>query len=101
MSRGTVECQRLSRPLSECQPLTCIATKAVAYGTTPSSCRSPKLRKSLKLVHVTCYMVPPYRIHFKCVLNFGERQPEQTDYCAKEGCCDLRPGDAALSFEAD
>jgi hypothetical protein len=22
-----------------------------------------------------CYILPPYGIHFKCVLSFGERQP--------------------------
>jgi hypothetical protein len=33
---------------------------------------SSKLRKSLKLIRVTCYTIPPYGIHFKCVLNFGD-----------------------------
>ena len=38
------------------------------------TCRSPKLRKALNLGRVTMLQSTLHAIHFKHVLNFGERQ---------------------------
>src|SRR2546426_933144 len=46
INSGTAECQRLSRCLSECHPLTCIAMQVTRYGKAPSSIAGIPSRKN-------------------------------------------------------
>src|SRR6266851_1406465 len=48
-----------------------------------SPCCSPKLRNAMILIHVTCYRVSLYVIHFKRLLNFGEGQDRTIFYAAE------------------